>query len=168
MLAGGGTIFLDEVAEIPSSLQAKLLQAFQQQDEPHGGADEQPEIDVRIIGATRKDPDQFVKNGAFREDLFYRLDLFSLKLPPLRGRREDICLLVNHFLAVNYNAGGEKALAISPEVMDIFLEHHWPGNVRQLENVIKGAVDAGADKMIGTAHLPQEMRKLAKGNGRDL
>ena len=166
--ARGGTIFLDEISEIPSSLQTKLLQAFQQQDEPHEGANGETEIDVRIIGATKKDLDQFVKNGIFREDLFYRLDLFSLKLPPLRERREDICLLVNHFLAIYYNAAGEKALAISPEVMDIFLEHHWPGNVRQLEKIIKGAVDAGADKIIEIAHLPREMRKLAKGNGGDL
>ncbi|MBL7224507.1 MAG: sigma-54-dependent Fis family transcriptional regulator [Desulfobacteraceae bacterium] len=163
--AKGGTIFLDEVAEIPPS---KLLQAFQQQDEPHEGANGEPEIDIRIIAATEKDPDQFVKNGTFREDLFYRLDLFSLKLPPLRDRREDICLLVNHFLAIYCNAAGEKALTISPEVMDIFLKHHWPGNVRQLENIIKGAIGAGVDKIIEVAHLPREMRKLAKGNGGEL
>ena len=160
--ARGGTIFLDEVAEIPPSLQAKLLQAFQQQDELPEGANGEPETNVRIIAATEKDPDQFAKNGIFSEDLF------SFKLPPLRERREDICLLVNHFLAIYYNAAGEKALAISPEVMDIFLEHHWPGNVRQLEKIIKGAVDAGADKIIEIAHLPREMRKLAKGNGGDL
>ena len=160
--ARGGTIFLDEVAEIPPSLQAKLLQAFQQQDELPEGANGEPETNVRIIAATEKDPDQFAKNGIFSEDLF------SFKLPPLRERREDICLLANHFLAMYYNAAGEKVLAISPEVMDIFLEHHWPGNVRQLENIIKGAVGAGADKIIEIAHLPREMRKLAKGNGEGL
>ena len=163
--AGGGTIFLDEVAEIPPSFQTKLLQAFHQQDEPREGANGELKTDVRIIAATEKDPDQFAKNGTFREDLFYRLDLFSLKLPPLRERREDICLLANHFLAINYNTAGEKALTISPEVMDIFLEHHWPGNVRQLENTIKRAVSAGADKIIEITHLPREMRKLAMGNG---
>ena len=166
--AKGGTIFLDEVAEIPPSLQTKLLQAFQQQDEPHEGANGEPEVDVRIIAATEKDPDQFVKDGTFREDLFYRLDMFSLKLSPLRERREDICLLVNHFLATYRNAAGEKVLTISPEVMDIFLKHHWPGNVRQLENVLKEAIGAGVDKIIEVAHLPREMRKLAKGNGEDL
>ena len=163
--AGGGTIFLDEVSEIPPSLQTKLLQAFHQQDEPREGANGELKTDVRIIAATEKDPDQFAKNGTFREDLFYRLDLFSLKLPPLRERREDICLLANHFLTISYNAAGEKALAISPDVMDIFLEHHWPGNVRQLENTIKRAVSAGADKIIEITHLPREMRKLAMGNG---
>lgn len=157
--ARGGTIFLDEVAEIPPSLQAKLLQAFQQQDELPEGANGESETNVRIIAATEKDPDQFAKNGTFSEDLF------SFKLPPLRERREDICLLANHFLAMYYNAAGEKVLAISPEVMDIFLEHHWPGNVRQLENIIKGAVGAGADKIIEIAHLPREMRKLVKDNG---
>jgi DNA-binding NtrC family response regulator len=166
--AKGGTIFLDEVAEIPPSLQTKLLQDFQQQDEPREGVNKEPETDVRIIAATEKDPDQFAKNGTFREDLFYRLDLFSLKLPPLRERREDICLLVNHFLAIYYNTAGENVLAISPEVMDIFLEHHWPGNIRQLENIIKGAVGAGAHKIIEIAHLPREMRKLAKDNVGDL
>ena len=163
--AKGGTIFLDEVAEIPPSLQTKLRRAFQQQDEPHKGTNGEPKTNVRIIAATGKDPDQFAKNGTFRDDLFYRLDLFSIKLPPLRERREDICLLANHFLAIYYNTAGEKALAISPEVMDIFLEHHWPGNVRQLENIIKRAVGAGADKIIEIAHLPREMRKLAMGNG---
>ena len=163
--AKGGTIFLDEVAEIPPSLQTKLLQAFQQQDEPHEGANGEPETNVRIIAATEKDPDQFAKNGNFREDFFSRLDQFSLKLPPLRERREDICLLANHFLTIYYNTIGEKVLAISPEVMDIFLEHHWPGNVGQLENIIKRAVGAGADKIIEITHLPREMRKLAMGNG---
>ncbi len=163
--AKGGTIFLDEVAEIPISLQTKLLQTFRQGDETREGANREPETDVRIIAATEKDPDQFVKNGTFRDDLFHRLGQFSLKLPPLRERREDICLLANHFLAIYYNTVGEKVLAISPEVMDIFLEHHWPGNVGQLENIIKGAVGAGADKVIEIAHLPREMRKLAMGNG---
>lgn len=166
--AKGGTIFLDEVAEIPPSLQTKLLQAFQQQDEPHEDANGEAEPDVRIIAATEKDPDQFKKDGTFREDLFYRLDLFSIKLPPLRERREDICLLVHHFLATYCNAAGEKALTISPEVMDIFLKHHWPGNVRQLENIIKGAIGAAVDKIIEVVHLPREMRKLAKGTEGDL
>lgn len=163
--AKGGTIFLDEVAEIPLSLQTKLRRAFQQQDEPHKGADREPETNVRIIAATEKDPDQFAKTGTFREDLFYRFGQFSLKLPPLRERREDICLLANHFLAIYYNTAGEKVPALSPEVMDVFLEYHWPGNVRQLENIIKRAVGAGADKIIEIAHLPREMRKLAMGNG---
>ena len=162
--ARGGTIFLDEVAEIPPSLQPTLLHAFQQQDEPREGANGAREFDVRIIAATEKDPGQLVKHGTFREDLFHRLDLFSVKLPPLRERREDICLLVNYFLSIYCNAAGEKALTVSPEVMDVFLEYHWPGNVRQLENLIKRAIGAGAEKMIGVAHLPREMRKLAMEN----
>ena len=166
--AKGGTIFLDEAAEIPPSLQSKLPQASQQQDEPHESANREPEKNVRIIAVTEKDPDQFVKNGSFGEDLFYRSDLFSIKLPPLRERREDICLLVNHFLHIYCNAAGKKALTISPEVLDIFLGYHWPGNVKQLENIIKEAIGAGVDKIIEAAHLPREMRKLAKGNGGDL
>ena len=162
--ARGGTIFLDEVAEIPPSLQPTLLHAFQQQDEPREGANGAREFDVRIIAATEKDPGQLVKHGTFREDLFHRLDLFSVKLPPLRERREDICLLVNYFLSIYCNAAGEKALTVSPEVMDVFWEYHWPGNVRQLENLIKRAIGAGAEKMIEVAHLPREMRKLAMEN----
>ena len=162
--ARGGTIFLDEAAEIPPSLQPTLLHAFQQQDEPREGANGAREFDVRIIAATEKDPGQLVKHGTFREDLFHRLDLFSVKLPPLRERREDICLLVNYFLSIYCNAAGEKALTVSPEVMDVFLEYHWPGNVRQLENLIKRAIGAGAEKMIEVAHLPREMRKLAMEN----
>ena len=158
--ARGGTIFLDEVADIPPSMQTKLLQAFQRQDETHEGADGEPGIDIRIIAATNKDLDQFVENGAFREDLFYRLDLFSIKLPSLRERREDICLLVIHFLAVYCNTAGKKPLIISPEVMDVFLKYHWPGNVRQLENIIKKAIDTGVGSMIEIAHLSQEMRRL--------
>ena len=157
--AKGGTIFLDEVAEIPPSLEAQLLQVFQKQNEPHEGANGELEINVRIIAATERDPGQFAENWVWGEDLIL------LKLPPLRERREDICPLVNHFLTVSLNAGGRNTPAISPEVMDVFLEYHWPGNVKQLENIIKESIGAGVDGIIKVAHLPREMRKFGMGNG---
>ena len=106
--ANGGTIYLDEVAEIPLSLQPKLLHDFQQQDEPGEGDSGTPGIAVRIIAATEKDPEQLVKNGIFNENLFHREGLFSIKLPALRERREDICLLVNYFLSIHCNAWSKK------------------------------------------------------------
>ena len=166
--AGGGTIFLDEIAEIPPPMQPRLLGAFQQGNEPRKGADGASEMDVRIIAATHKEPEQLVKKGIFGEELFRRFDLYLVKLPPLRERREDICPLVNHFLSIHCNAVSEKVLTVSPEVMDVFLEYHWPGNVGQLENIVKRAIGAGAEKIIEVGHLPREMRKLAMENAEDL
>ena len=103
-----------------------------------------------------------------REDLFQSLKVFFINLPPLRERREDISLLVNYFLFIYGNGACEKALTLSPEVMDIFLAYHWPGNVMQLENIIKKAIGAGAEKTIEVVHLPRQMRKLAMKNVGDL
>ena len=158
--AAGGTIYLDEITEMPQSLQVKLLQGFQEEEHmapmDKGGED----IGARIIAATSGDLGQVVKSGAIREDLFYRLDVFSLRLPPLRERREDICLLAHHFLAMLNEKAGSKVLAVSPEVMDIFLDYHWPGNVGELESMIKKAFWAGVDKVIEVSDLPSEISKF--------
>ncbi len=162
--AKGGTVFLDEVSQIPASLQPALLQAFKQKDGPYEGGGEKAGTDVRVIAATEKDTEPLIRQGIFPEKLFERIDFFFLTLPPLRERREDICLLSHHFLHIYGRAGGKASPVLAPEVLDIFLEYHWPGNVRQLEYMIKEAIHSGADNVIESSHLPREMRNYSVEN----
>ena len=166
--ARAGTIYLDEIEEIPPFLQPRLLHDFHQSDESPKEGKGAPRRDVRIIAATEKDAGQLVRRETLREDFVQRQKFFFINLPPLRERREDICLLVNYFLSIYRNGACEKALTLSPEVMDIFLAYHWPGNVMQLENVVKKAIGAGAEKAIDVVHLPRQMRELAMKNVGDL
>jgi len=130
--ADGGTLFLDEVGELPLELQPKLLRALQEKEiEPVGG--ESRRVDVRVVAATNRDLRQAVEDGGFREDLYYRLAVIPVHLPPLRERREDIPLLVKHFLAKHGGAG----VVISAEAQSLLNSYEWPGNVRELENSIE-------------------------------
>ena len=155
--ADGGTIFLDEIAEVPALTQVKLLRVLQEKRiRPVGDTREIP-VDVRVIAATNKDLDQAIRNRTFRQDLFFRLNVISLKMPPLRETSEDIPFLINHFER-KYGANSPtKRLNISPEAMDILLKYHWPGNVRELENMIERAFALRMDKAITAADLPQHM-----------
>lgn len=139
-VANGGTVFLDEVGNISVSIQAKLLRVLQEKEITRVGGSQVIKVDVRIIAATNKDLLKCVKEETFREDLFYRLSVVPIVLPPLRERRDDITLLANHFLA-KYNKKREKnVIAISEQAMKVLTEYDWPGNVRELENVIERAV----------------------------
>jgi two-component system response regulator AtoC len=141
--ANHGTMFLDEISEMSPPLQAKLLQVLQDGEFSRLGGKRDIHVDVRIIAATNRDLERLVANGEFREDLFFRLNVVSLQLPPLRDRREELPLLTDHFLkkySVQYN---KPCAEISPETMDLFMEYDWPGNVRELENLIKRAVVLG-------------------------
>jgi DNA-binding NtrC family response regulator len=160
--AEGGTIFLDEITEITPPLQVKLLRVLEEKKiRPVGGIKEL-EVDVRVIAATNRDPEGAVNSGALRKDLFYRLNVVSIKIPPLRERKEDIPLLINHFHNT-FNARKKKrVVSISPEAMDILLNYHWPGNVRELENVIERAFALGVDETIKVADLPFQIRKFGK------
>ncbi|HIE03646.1 MAG TPA: sigma-54-dependent Fis family transcriptional regulator, partial [Candidatus Latescibacteria bacterium] len=131
--ADGGTIFLDEVGELPTSVQAKLLRFLQERQFTRIGGVEPVRVDVRVIAATNRDLEREVMEGRFREDLFYRLNVFPIELPPLRERREDIPLLVEHFLRQR----NRPPDVVSPEAMEALLTYDWPGNVRELENVIE-------------------------------
>jgi transcriptional regulator with GAF, ATPase, and Fis domain len=139
-LADGGTIFLDEIGEMPLELQSKLLRVIQDGEFERLGSPRTIKTDVRIIAATNRNLEEEIKNGRFREDLFYRLNVFPITMPPLRQRKEDIPLLVNHFVAKFNHKIGKKIETVSKDTLSTFQEYHWPGNVRELESVIERAV----------------------------
>jgi len=148
--ADGGTIFLDEVGELPTSVQAKLLRFLQERQFTRIGGVEPVRVDVRVIAATNRDLEREVMEGRFREDLFYRLNVFPIELPPLRERREDIPLLVEHFLRQR----NRPPDVVSPEAMEALLTYDWPGNVRELENVIERALILAGEERITPDLLP--------------
>jgi len=139
-LADGGTIFLDEIGEMPLELQCKLLRVIQDGEFERLGNPRTIKVDVRIIAATNRNLEEAIRNGRFREDLFYRLHVFPISIPPLRQRREDIPLLVDHFLAKFNKKTGKKIETVSKETLNALEQYHWPGNVRELETVIERAV----------------------------
>ena len=139
-LADGGTIFLDEIGEMPLELQCKLLRVIQDGEFERLGSPRTIKVDVRIIAATNRNLGEEVKNGTFREDLYYRLNVFPITMPPLRQRKEDIPLLVNHFVAKFNKKIGKRIETVSKDTLNALQEYHWPGNVRELESVIERAV----------------------------
>jgi DNA-binding NtrC family response regulator len=157
--ADGGTVFLDEIAEISPALQAKLLRVLQQHEIRRVGGTEHITLDVRVIAATNKDLEAFVKAGRFREDLFYRLHVVTLHLPPLRERQEDIPLLANYFLR-KYSEANEKLIThITPEALQVLCAYDWPGNVRELEHIIERAVTLTMNNCLIPEDLPPKLRQ---------
>jgi DNA-binding NtrC family response regulator len=138
--SNGGTLFLDEIGDLPIAMQSKLLRVLQDREVRRVGGKESIRIDVRIITATNKDLESAVENGSFREDLFYRLNVVTIDLPPLRERREDIVPLVEHYLEKFSTEFGRPVREVSPDAMRLLVEHRWPGNVRQLAAVLERAV----------------------------
>jgi DNA-binding NtrC family response regulator len=158
-LATGGSIFFDEIGNIPLDTQSKLLRVIQEREFMRLGGVETLRADVRVIAATNADLEMEVQQGRFREDLFYRLNVITLQLPPLRKRSEDIPLLVQHFLA-QYARENEKEIAeIAPRAMELLLDYHWPGNVRELENVIERAVVLSTGRVFDVDLLPNAVRQ---------
>jgi two-component system nitrogen regulation response regulator GlnG len=151
-LAHGGSVFFDEIGDMPPELQVKLLRALQERAFERVGGHELIRMDVRVMAATHRDLEAMIRAGRFREDLFYRLNVVTISLPPLRERRGDIPLLVEHFLAKYADALGERVIA--PEAMDRLVGHDWPGNVRELENVIQRAMVMASGGVILPEHLP--------------
>jgi len=166
--AAGGTLFLDEIGEMPLSLQVKLLRALQEGEvRPVGGLTPQ-KTDVRILAATAKDLAQEVARGAFRQDLFYRLNVLMIELPPLRQRIADVPLLCRHFIARCNRRLGRAVQGVTPEAMAILLRHQWPGNVRELENVIERAVVLAEGEQIQVGDLPPALQgRQTTGAGAD-
>jgi two-component system response regulator AtoC len=156
--ASGGTLFLDEVGELPLGLQVKLLRALQEGKIRRLGDTKDAEVDVRIVAATARDLVADVKTGRFREDLFYRLNVLPLAIPPLRARADDVPLLVEHFVAKNNARLGTKITGISPEALAILCEYGWPGNVRELENTIERAMVLAETEALGAQDLPERVR----------
>ncbi|MCP5108856.1 MAG: sigma-54-dependent Fis family transcriptional regulator, partial [bacterium] len=133
-MANGGTIFLDEIGDMPSNLQGKILRLLQEQEFYRVGGSRTIKVDVRVIASTNKNLEEMVREGTFREDLFYRLNVFTLHLPPLRERKEDIPLLIDHLLQ-----NVSKKMAISSNSLPMLVAYSWPGNVRELKNTIESA-----------------------------
>ncbi|MHB8418092.1 MAG: sigma-54-dependent transcriptional regulator [Myxococcales bacterium] len=157
-LADGGTIFLDEIGEISPALQVKLLRVLQQRELERVGGTETLKVDVRIVAATNRDLAAAVKAGHFREDLYYRLNVVSVTLPPLRHRKGDIPALVSHFLDKYCRAYGKEIDGLAPGTLNALLAHSWPGNVRELENVVERAVVLAKSRELTTDSLPASLR----------
>ena len=153
--AQGGTLFLDEVGEIPPPLQARLLRVLQEREFERVGGTRPIKADVRLIAATNRDLEAGLREGSFREDLFYRLNVISLTLPPLRERREDIPLLARHFAELFGRRLARRVLGFTPEARAALLRHDWPGNVRELANAVERAVVLGEGELIGPEDLPE-------------
>ncbi len=155
--ADGGTIFLDEIGELPLSLQVKLLRVLQENEVRPVGDAKSMKIDVRVVAATAKNLEDEVANGTFRQDLYYRLNVMTIKLPPLRERTEDIPLLCNRFIGQFNQLLDKKISGLAPEAMSRLLEYSWPGNVRELENSIERAMVIADDSLLLPEHFPAEI-----------
>jgi DNA-binding NtrC family response regulator len=156
-MADGGTIFLDEIGEVSPPTQIFLLRVLQDHRFERVGGEETLEVNVRVIAATNKNLTEEMKKGTFREDLYYRLNVIPIFVPPLRERKDDIPLLASHFLSKLSHERGKEVTSFSPEVMEIFLGHAWPGNVRELENVIDHAIIIAKQDRILPKDLPQSL-----------
>jgi two-component system NtrC family response regulator len=153
-LADGGTLFLDEIGEMPPPLQVKLLRVLQEMEFERVGGTRTIKVDVRILSASNRDIKEDVTSGVFREDLFYRLNVIHIEVPSLRGRGEDIRLLVNHFIEKYGGDEGKKRIEISPDAWKLLYNYSWPGNIRELENVIERAVVLNSGGVISPEDLP--------------
>jgi DNA-binding NtrC family response regulator len=161
-LADGGTIFLDEIGDISPATQVKLLRVLQEQQFERVGGSESLSVNVRILAATNKNLEEAIDSGAFREDLFYRLNVVTIEIPPLRQRREDIAPLLDYFLHRFIKENKRKKLSISKEAMDALLRYDYAGNVRELENIVQRSVIMSRGELITTADLPQILRDSTK------
>ncbi|MFT3840594.1 MAG: sigma-54 dependent transcriptional regulator [Myxococcaceae bacterium] len=164
--ASGGTLFLDEVGDVGPKIQSQLLRALQEGEIRRVGESTPVKVDVRVVAATNKDLAQLVKEGKFREDLLYRLDVVPLKLPPLRERKEDIPLLVEHF-AAQHARGGARPV-VTPEAIERLMAYDWPGNVRQLENVVARALALNSTGVLGPGDFPAPIGDEAPKSGQGI
>ncbi len=170
-LAHGGTIFLDEIGEVPPEAQVKLLRVLQFKEFQRIGSETTTKVDVRLLAATSKNLRREMEQGNFREDLYYRLHVIPITMPPLRERMSDLPLLASHFLRQFSEGSTKRVLDIKPEAMSILLNYHWPGNIRELENVIEHAFILAKGESINVSELPaylQETAKVMHGSGESL
>ena len=160
--ADGGSIFLDEIGLMTPAMQAKMLRILQEREFERVGGNEKVKVDVRVISATNKDLEEAKQKGEFREDLFYRISVFPIKLPPLRDRREDIPLLAAHFVNKYAQAERKPVESISPDALELLMAYNWPGNVRELENAIERAVVLASNPEINARDLPNTVRAIGE------
>jgi DNA-binding NtrC family response regulator len=159
--ANRGTVFLDEIGDMPQSMQVKLLRVIEERSLLRVGGTQPINVDIRIVAATNKDLNKEVARGGFRKDLFYRLNVVSLHLPPLAERRDDVPLLAHHFLKLYAEAQDKTIEGLSDEAMDILINYEFPGNIRELENIIERAVALCDNSLILPKHLPQELEQYS-------
>ena len=164
-LAHGGSLFLDEIGDLPPHLQVKLLRVLQEREIERVGSSRPIPVDVRLLAATHRDLEALVKAGSFREDLYYRINVVTLAVPPLRERREDIPLLLDHFLSKFARENGKTIRGLTREARDTLLRYDYPGNVRELENLMERAVVLTRDEVIGRADLPLSVRDAEPESG---
>jgi Nif-specific regulatory protein len=163
-LAHSGSFFLDEIGELPPQIQVKLLRVLQERELERVGGTSIIKVDVRLIAATNRNLEDEVKAGRFREDLYYRLNVFPLRIPPLRERKSDIMLLADHFAGKYGEKNGKRIRRISAPAIDLLTSHSWPGNVRELENCIERAVILSADEVIHAYNLPPSLQTASSSN----
>jgi two-component system NtrC family response regulator len=156
-VANRGTLFLDEVGDMAYELQAKFLRAIQEREIERVGSTQPIKVDVRFIAATNRNLQEAIQNGKFREDLFYRLNVVNIKLPPLREIKEDIPLLIDHFLSKYPTVKNRKKIQITDKAMEFLMNYNWPGNIRQLQNCIEGAILLANSNIINPENLPQQI-----------
>jgi transcriptional regulator with PAS, ATPase and Fis domain len=164
-LAHGGTLFLDEVGDIPAAMQSKLLRVLQERQFERVGGTQNIAVDVRVVAATNRCLRQMVRDGTFREDLYYRLNVVKIDLPPLRDRPEDIPLLAVHFTE-KYSRPNRPPKTLSPECMELLLRYRWPGNIRQLENAVERACVTSRGNLVEPEDLPPEVVRPAERRAR--
>jgi transcriptional regulator with PAS, ATPase and Fis domain len=160
-MASGGTLFLDEVTEMPTSMQVKLLRVIQERELFRVGGTEPVKVDVRLVAATNREVQEAVRAGAFRQDLYFRLNVVALRIPPLSERKDDIPLLSYYFLKKHATLMKKPVAEISEDVIALLLNYDFPGNVRELENVIERGVALTNGKTIELAHLPEDLKELS-------
>jgi two-component system NtrC family response regulator len=163
--AGGGSIFLDEIGELPLELQVKLLRVIQEREITKLGSNTPVKVDIRLITATNRDLDQLVREKAFREDLFFRLNVINILLPPLRERKEDIPLLVDLFIKKINRREGKQVRSISREALNLLMRYHYPGNLRELENIVERSVVLARDDVLTVKDLPVFLDRQDKTAG---
>jgi Nif-specific regulatory protein len=163
-LAHRGTLFLDEIGELSPQVQVKLLRVLQEREIERVGGDHPIKVDVRLIAATNRKLEQEVQAGRFREDLYYRLNVFPIHVPPLRERKSDIVLLADYFVEKYAEKNGKLIKRISSPALDLLTSYHWPGNVRELENCIERAVILSTDMVIHSYHLPPSLQSAQSTN----
>ena len=165
--ANGGTIFLDEIGDVSPTTQVKLLRVLQEKEFERVGSQETLRCDVRVIAATSRDLEQMISEGTFREDLYYRLNVFPIYVPPLRERKCDILLLADHFIEKYARQAGARPMRVSSAAIDLLHSYHWPGNVRELENCMERAVLLAKGQSIKAHHLPPTLQKKTKAEERE-